>query len=134
MTSIFQYDSGLAYDTDQPYDPYNPSTTPTVNLPITHLSTQMALGADGSFLAWTQDTLDEVAQCVEVICGTPQGQRTVQPNFGLPQQPFDGPNKNDFITAINAYENRANYSVAITPTASGVGAVSVSVELASSSS
>lgn len=133
MTSVFQYDSGLAYDTNLPYDPYSPSTTPQTSITVTHLSSQMVLGADGTFLAWVQDTLDEVTQCVEMICGTPQGQRTVQPKFGIPQQPFTGPNKNDFITAINAYENRANFSVDVAPTNGGVAGVSISVELKSSS-
>ena len=129
MTTTFTYDSGLPYDSNQPYDPYSPSVTPTPVVVLAHLASSMILAADGTFGFWVQDTLDEVAQSVSVIVGTETGDRTVVPSFGVPAQPFNGPDKNEIINAINVWEPRAAANVAINTNDSGQSAVTVAVSL-----
>jgi hypothetical protein len=50
VTTTFQYDSPLVYDSDQEYDPYAPSITPTPGAVLAHLAASVSLGPDGSFI------------------------------------------------------------------------------------
>lgn len=111
MTSTFTYDSNLSYDTNQKYNPYNPSAAVTTTTTLPHLSGTLALGGDGSFQFNLQDTIDDVAQCVEVIVGTPVGQRTMVPTFGVPDPTFARPNISVISAAIQQFEPRAIASV-----------------------
>ena len=53
-----------------------------------HLKVPLALA--GSRLATVeQDSIDEVAQCVEAVVRTPMGHRDLEPEFGIPDQAFD---------------------------------------------
>ena len=82
MSNTFQYDSPLVYRSSQQYDPYVPpviSVAPTV---IPHLAVPVTLNADGSFAWLVQDSIQEIAQSVEVIVGSHPGERTVNPTFG----------------------------------------------------
>jgi phage baseplate assembly protein W len=130
MTSAFLYDSYIEYNDDVPYDAFVPSLTPVNNPTLPHLSASLVLTPDGTFSYLVQDTLDEVAQSVEVVCGSDLGARTVVPQFGLPQMPFEGPNKNTIQTAIHTWEPRAVSSVSISTSDAGVANVAVAVALA----
>lgn len=129
MSSIFQYDSQLVYENDVAYDAYAPSETPVFVPVLSHLSASVTLGGDGTFGFLVQDTEDEVAQSVEMIVGTNQGERTVVPTFGIPQQPFDGPNITEFTTAIGLWEPRARVAVTTTTSDTGIGSVNVAVSI-----
>lgn len=42
----------------------------------------------GSFATHEQDTLDEIAQCVQVLLSTTEGQRVELPDYGIPDLAF----------------------------------------------
>lgn len=134
MTTTFTYDSPLPYDSDTPYDPYSPSVTPIPVVTLAHLASSMTLAPDGTFGFWIQDTIDEVAQSVSMIVGTELGDRTVVPMFGVPPQPFQGPNKNQLAGAIAEWEPRAVADVQITQTDTGTATATIAVSLQGASS
>ena len=124
----FQYDANLAYDSDIAYDAYAPTPTTTPTPVLAHLSAAMTLNPDGSFSFLPQDTVDEIAQSVEVIVGTPTGSRTVVPTFGIPDPTFSQPNKGVITSCIGLWEKRAVVNVSISDTAnSGEANVTVFV-------
>ena len=128
MSNTFQYDSPLAYDSNQEYDAYTPTSTATPTPVLAHLSAQVALGSDGSFLFLNQDTPEEIVQSVEVICGTTIGERPVVPSFGIPDQTFTQPSKEQITSAVARWENRATVQVFVkTDSASGISSVKVDV-------
>ena len=129
MPNAFQYNSGLPYDTNVAYNAYAPAETPVTEVNLDHLSTAFTIHQDGSFLTVHQDTLEEVAQCVSMIVGTTPGDRTVVPGFGIPQQPFDGPNAGQIENAITTWEPRAFAKVAIENDGRGNANVKVAVSL-----
>lgn len=112
------YNAPVPYNEGQPYDflaAWGGSGSPQTYLP--HLDAALVLGADGTFMTWQQGTIDEVAQCVEVICGTTIGDRTVVPTFGLPALPFTIQSSHQYQQsiqqAINTWEPRARVQVVI---------------------
>ena len=127
MTTTFQYNSALAYDINVSYDAYAPTQSDNTIIALSHLSTRFTLGRDGSFGVVYQDTLEEIAQCVSMIVGTTIGERTVVPQFGIPQQPFDGPNAKQIETAITAWENRCTSKVSFATDDYGNSQVRVAV-------
>lgn len=56
-----------------------------------------------------QDSIEEIAQCVEIILRTPRGQRLDLPDFGIPDQAFreNGADLVALRSAIEQYEPRA---------------------------
>lgn len=130
MPGQFAYDNPSIYDTSISYDSYAPSSTGSEVTVLPHLSAAMSLSPDGSFAFLQQDTLDEVSQSVEMICGSVTGSRTVVPNFGLPDQAFTLPNANVIATQINKFETRAALTINIDNQDSGVSSVQVGVSLA----
>src|ERR1700728_4554283 len=118
----FIYDAPIPYNAKQPYDfsgAWGSTGAPPVILP--HLSAEMTLQGDGTFAFWQQGTLDEVAQSVEMVCGTTVGDRTVVPTFGLPNLAFNlMQNQKAILNAINTWEPRASVVVNITQNAQGV--------------
>jgi len=60
-----------------------------------------------------QDTLDDVTQCVRVICSTPLGSRTDDPELGLPDQTFaqGGADPDAIVDAVARSEERAEVEV-----------------------
>jgi hypothetical protein len=54
---------------------------------IPHLALPLRVAA-GAFAVVEQDSNEEIAQCVEVICRYRQGQRSEAPEFGLPELAF----------------------------------------------
>ena len=128
MSSTFQYDSPLAYDSNQEYDAYSPTSTAIPSPTLAHLSAVVALAGDGSFLFLNQDSTEEIVQSVEVICGTVLGDRPVVPTFGIPDQTFTQPSKSEIVSSINTWEQRAAVQVFVsTDEASGVSNVKVDV-------
>lgn len=130
MPGNFQYDSPLVFDSDQAFDAYSPSATPVAVTVLPHLAASMNLQPDGSFAFWQQDTIDEVTQSVEMVCGSLQGSRTVVPSFGLPDQAFTIPDPNIIPTQINAFEKRAALTISISTSDNGTSSVKVGVSLA----
>ncbi len=113
------YDAPIPYNVGQSYDfaaAWGNTGVSQTYLP--HLDAAMVLGSDGTFLTWQQNTIDEVAQSVEVVCGTTIGDRTVVPTFGLPQLPFTIQSSNQFQQAIQqailTWEPRASTQVIVT--------------------
>lgn len=109
------YDSPIPYDEPQSYN-FGGSFGASGVLPLVlpHLNAVMQLQGDGTFAFWQQGTIDEVAQCVEVICGTTIGDRTVVPGFGIPDIVFTLPSPQHVIEkAIEAWEQRAVSTVVI---------------------
>ena len=130
MSNTFLYDSNLPYDSEQEFDPYQPSVTPQADNVLAHLAAPVMLGGDGSFLFLLQDTESEVAQSVEVICDTTVGDRVFVPTFGLPQQVFTQPSKIAIENAISLWEPRAAVGVTVDTTdPGGVANISVAVSL-----
>lgn len=130
MTFVDSYDSDLVYDTDEPFDPFLAPVSAADNTPVTHLALPLVILGDGTFNSVIQNTIAEVAQCVEVICGSVQGERTVVPSFGMPMQDFQIPSATAYLQAINKWEPRAVANVQVTAAAGGVANVDVSVSLA----
>lgn len=131
MTSLFQYDAPTNYDAAQQYDAYTAPLTSSSTPPvIPHLSAALALNPDGSFIWQQQGLISEVAQSVEMIVGTPRGQRTMVPTFGVPDPTFTYPvNKGDIQHAIAQFETRATANVNITYAPNGIANVTVNVGL-----
>lgn len=125
------YNSPIPYDAESPYDysgSWGSTGAPQTVLP--HLSANMTLQGDGTFSFWQQGTIDEVAQCVEMICGTTVGDRTVVPRFGLPDIAFVlQQSQTDILNAVNTWEPRATVSVSITQDNQGVDTVQVNTGL-----
>jgi hypothetical protein len=110
--------------------PFAPVSIPNVSLP--HLQAPPILQGDGTFSFWQQDTIAEVAQSVEMVCGTIAGQRTVVPAFGLPIEAFVSPNPNlaQMQQDIKQWEPRATTELSVINNPPGVAQVSVAVALA----
>ena len=127
----YVYDAPIPYDEEQPYDfsaAWGSAGAPPVVLP--HLSAAMSLQGDGTFAFWQQGTIDEVAQSVEMICGTEQGHRTVVPGFGLPPLVFTlNQNEKAIMAAINTWEDRATVNLNITSTAQDIVSIQVNTSL-----
>ena len=129
MTYI--YNAPIPYDAVQPYD-FSGAWGGTGIVPVVlpHLSAAMTLQGDGTFSFWQQGTIDEVAQCVEMICGTTQGDRTVVPAFGMPQLVFNlSQNQKAILNAINTWEPRATVAVNISQNSQGVDTIQVNTSL-----
>ena len=127
-SSSFQYDATIPYDSNQEYDAYTPTSTDIVSPVLAHLSTNIGLNPDGTFIFVLQDTTDEIVQSVGMIVGTVQGERPVVPTFGIPDQTFTQPSSTAIMSAVSEWEPRASVSVVVnTDDQSGVSAVQVNV-------
>lgn len=129
MTNVSMYDSDVVFDTDEAYNPVGVPTSAVAFPSITHLSVPLVLQGDGTFRTVLQNTIDEVAQNVEVICGSVQGERSVVPTFGLEMTNFLTPNPTDIQAAVTEWEPRASVQVTVTASDSGVANVNVGVTL-----
>jgi phage baseplate assembly protein W len=58
-----------------------------------------------------QDTVDEIADCIEALVLTRPGERMELPQYGLDDPTFVGLNKDDLMTAIERWETRATVAV-----------------------
>jgi phage baseplate assembly protein W len=60
-----------------------------------------------------QDSIDDVTQCVRVICSTPQGSRTDDPELGVPDQTFaqGGADPDAIVDAVARSEERAEIEI-----------------------
>ncbi len=102
------------------YESYSPD--------IPHLRLPFSLQGDGSFDYVNQDCIAEIGQCVEVLVGTPVGQRTVVPTYGVADPTFQTiPNTTAILTAITQWEDRAIATVQSTPNGQGTYDVNVNV-------
>ena len=138
MTTLptFQYSSYNApesYDSPSSYDQFYPIAIGQPGPSLPHLALPLVVGPGGAFNSVQQGTLAEVSQCVEMIVGTQQGQRTAVSKFGIPQQAFlePGANAGDISSACLTWEPRASVQVTTNNTSPiGTSTVSISVNLA----
>ena len=59
------------------------------NVSVPHFKLPLSVGRGGSFETVEQDTIDEIAQCVEVLLATVEGQRIELPDYGIPDLAFE---------------------------------------------
>lgn len=124
----FEYNAPIVYDSDQEYNAYSPTSTAIPSPDLAHLASLVALGPDGSFVFLLQDSISEVVQSVEMICGTVVGERSVVPTFGIPDQTFTQPSKSQIVSAVAQWEHRATVRVAVdTNDPLGISEVKVTV-------
>lgn len=98
---------------------------------VPHLALPLRL-IGGAFQAVQQDTVDELATTVAVICAFEQGSRTERPEFGIsPPELADEPlDLSDIRRAVAAYEPRAAITVLEVPTGDLSARIQVEVAMA----
>jgi phage baseplate assembly protein W len=84
---------------------------PTVSVP--HLAIPFGLDEDGAAQVVEQDTVEEVAQCVQVLLATVEGQRQFVPTYGIPDPAFVGLDEMTAEQAIADWEPRASVSISV---------------------
>lgn len=80
---------------------------------VPHFSVPFRVDGTGRFVTVEQDTPEEIAQCVAVIIGTPEGSRVEVPDFGCPRAEFVGPDPAGIVAAVEDWEPRAVLSVEV---------------------
>lgn len=76
---------------------------------VPHLALPIRLSADGSFETVDQDSLEEIAQNVEVLLLTEIGSRIEVPDYGVPSMVFATDINDETILAlIEEWEPRAS--------------------------
>jgi len=124
----FEYNSPLVYNSSQEYNAYAPTSTAIPSPVLAHLGASVLLTPDGSFAFLQQDSIAEIVQSVEMICGTVVNDRTVVPTFGIPDQAFTQPSKTEIVSAVSKWQSRATVNVAVdTNDPMGVSQVKVTV-------
>jgi phage baseplate assembly protein W len=95
-----------------------------------HFAVPFQFGPSGGALTVEQDSLDEVAACVEILLSTTLGSRDDIPTYGVADQTFAQQFDPSLITAaVATWEPRAVVTVQTSPGRST--AVTVNVQLAS---
>ena len=87
---------------------------------LPHLASPFRV-VNGAVAVLEQDSIDEIAQCVEVLVSTLVGQRIEVPTYGIPNPVFgqeDGRTSPAIAAAIKKWESRA--SAAVTDAANDV--------------
>jgi phage baseplate assembly protein W len=76
---------------------------------VPQFSLPFRLCPDGEFAYNEQDTLDDIADCVQCIVRYPLGYLEERPAFGVPEQEFQqsGPDRAVIQAAIDRWEDRA---------------------------
>ncbi len=83
---------------------------------IPHLAIPLTLGPGGQLAVNEQDTLDDVAQCVQVLLETTAGSRIEEPSYGVPDLTFrTSLTLADVEAAIDEWEPRATVELAEIP-------------------
>lgn len=102
---------------------------------IPHFEFPFQLAGDGrSASVEEQDTVEEIRDCVELICRTPVGHRVELPEFGVPDLTFrqieaDGIDAADLEAAIETWEPRVDVLVDQAPDLLDETARTVSVQM-----
>lgn len=81
-----------------------------------------------SFRTVEQDSIEEIAQCVEAILRTPLGSYELEPELGIPDQTF----RTDMTgveRAIDTYESRAGYALTMEERDDLVERIAVNIDL-----
>jgi phage baseplate assembly protein W len=92
---------------------------------IPHLTIPFQI-VNGQALTVEQNSVDEITQCVEVLCATVTGTRLELPAYGIPDQTFSQQvTAAPIQQAIATWEPRAQAVVTVTP--GSATAVSVTV-------
>jgi phage baseplate assembly protein W len=75
---------------------------------VPHFAFPFSVDRDGAAHVLEQDTLDEVAQCVQVLLATPTGTRMEQPDYGVVDPVFQVEiDKGEVLRAVEEWEPRA---------------------------
>lgn len=99
---------------------------------IPHLALPFSMDLVNGAPVVDQDSIDDVEQCVAVLCLTPIGSRAELPTYGIPDVTFEQSiNTGPIVSAINTWEPRAAVTVTATPGPNAT--VSVGVSLAGGS-
>lgn len=96
---------------------------------IPHLAIPFRLNAEGTARTVAQDSVDDITQCVEVLCATPTGSRLELPSYGIPDHTFGqgAPPVQPIVAAVNRWEPRAQVAVTSGPGPQAAVNVAVSV-------
>lgn len=88
---------------------------------IPHLAVPFRLNADHSAQTVAQDSIDDVTQCVTVLCSTVVGSRLEVPAYGVPDQTFAqaAPSARPVEAAIATWEPRAHSQVTVIAAGAG---------------
>lgn len=82
---------------------------------VPHLAVPFTFGHDGNAVTVDQNSIDEVAQAVAILCNTPTGSRIELPGYGVPDQTFtQAPDPAPIAAAIATWEPRAAATVTVT--------------------
>lgn len=84
---------------------------------VPHFSFPFRLDASGSIATLEQDTWQDVAQCVQVLLTTREGDRIELPTYGVPDPVFktlDSVDSGDLLSRIGQWEKRAAATLDIT--------------------
>ncbi len=97
---------------------------------VPHLAIPLLIGPGGSFNTLAQDSLAEVAQSVQVLLGTIQGERSMIPTYGIADPPFTEPDPDSLVGAIALWEPRADPTITVTYDGAGEAHIAVQVAVA----
>lgn len=79
---------------------------------LPHFRMPFGLDEDGHVAEVEQDSIEDVAGCVEVVLRTPRGWRDDNPEFGTPDPTFSSPpDSEDVRAAVSESEPRAEVTV-----------------------
>jgi len=126
------FSRGIGWGTGAPWTPPPPEPGPSAALEsIPHLAWPLRYSRRG-YVVVQQDTVDELATNIGVICSFPLGYRDEAPEFGI-QDPEFGTlplDLTDVEEAIETYENRAEFTIRQQPyNALDPGAARVRIEV-----
>lgn len=102
--------------------------------PVPHLAVPFQLNPDGTARTVAQDSLDDVTQCVAVLCATVAGSRVELPAYGIPDQTFaQNPSAALLEQAIATWEPRAQVTVTVAAPPTEQARLNVAVTVAPTS-
>lgn len=76
-----------------------------------HLRLPLALAGDGSFRIVSEDSSEEIMQCVEVVLRTHPGERLMAPGLGVEDPTFVGFDAPTVLAVVREWEPRAEIEV-----------------------
>ncbi len=95
---------------------------------VPHFQNAVILDAFGQFEMNPQDSFNEIADSVAVFMGTDQGQRTMVPDYGVPDLPLSQIDVGSIETALNDWEPRASAEITIAYNDQNQATLSVAIQ------
>lgn len=93
------------------------------------LALPLSVTGSGSFSTITQDSDDDVAQCVALVLATPVGDRRACPGFGLPDPLGRGLDADTVAVALELWEPRADAATVVASMTDAAGDQAAAVYL-----